>query len=362
MSFLTSSVSVVYLARAAEGIEAIERFRQSYADHPAGIPHDLVVCLKGDDDDEIARAKQVLTPVATRFVVQSDKGYDIPAYLRTAHAVDTEWICCLNTFSVINKPLWLERLYRAASRPGVGLAGATGSYESRESTIGSWIWYLGKVLEGEVLRSSTHDQFADIIRALENGYRIPGVARFGRRWRLWALEEEPYRRRHLRLWRQRMSVHPDYQGAPVFPAFPNPHVRSNGFIMRTKYLTSRFPELGYEKIDCLKFESGIEGLSASVVRDGGSLVLVGENGEYQVDDWPQSKTFRSGDQEDLLIRDNQTDVFAALPPLNRELVRYFTWGDAVVDPREYEFPPLRCFENIASVLMKMPTAIQGVPA
>ncbi|MBV9835763.1 MAG: hypothetical protein JO055_15205 [Alphaproteobacteria bacterium] len=359
MSLLRPSISVVYLARAAEGIEAIERFRQSYTNHPAGIPHDLVVCLKGDDESEIARAKEVLTPIATRFVAQSDEGFDIHAYLRTAQTVDTEWISCLNTFSVINKPLWLERLYRAASRPGVGLVGATASYESRHSTIGAWIWYLGKVLDGDVLQSSTHDQFADIIRALENGYRIPGVARVGRRLKLWALFEEPYRRRHLRLWRQRMSVHPDYEGAPMFPAFPNPHVRSNGFLVRTKFLTSRFPELGLSKMDCLKFESGLEGLSASIVKDGASLLLVGEKGEYPVDDWPQSKTFRSGDQEDLLIRDNQTDIFSSLPPINRELLRYFTWGDAAADPEQYEIPPLRCFKNIESVLLQTPAANQG---
>ena len=338
MPSLKSPVSVVYLARAAEGSEAIERFRQSYVDQPAGMEHELVVCLKGDDEGELQHARSLLEPIATRFVVLRDAGYDIHAYLQTAKAVETEWVCCLNTFSVINKPGWLEFLYRAASRPNTGLVGATASYESRRATLATWIWYMGKLIDGEPMRPGTHDQFLYLIEALENGYRVPRFGRLGRWLRLWGLEEEPFRRRHLLLRRE------DLINDPPFPGFPNPHVRSNGFMLRTAYLT-RFSSLGPTKVDCYNFESGREGLSATIAREGLDLLLVGDQGAFSVDDWPRSKTFRAGAQEALLIRDNQTETFREMSPAIRELHRYFTWGDAAVDPREFEFPPLPSVRN-----------------
>lgn len=338
MPSLKPPASVIYLARAAEGTEAIEKFRQSYVEHPAGMAHDLVICLKGDDDGELQRVRNLLTPIATRFISQKDVGYDIHAYLQTARAVETEWVCCLNTFSVINKPSWLELLYRAASRPGVGLVGATASYESRRATLATWIWYMGKLIDGEPMRPETHDQFLYLIEALENGYSVPRFGRIGRRLRLWGLEEEPFRRRHLLLRRN------DLINDPPFPGFPNPHVRSNGFMLRTAALM-RFASLGLTKIDCYNFEGGPAGLSATIAREGLELMVVGEHGAYSVDDWPRSKTFRAGEQDALLIRDNQTETFSEMPPAIRELHRYFTWGDAAVDPAQYEFPPLPSVRN-----------------
>jgi len=339
MPSLKPPVSVVYLARAAEGIEAIEAFRQSYVEHPAGVEHELVICLKGDDDSELQPVRTLLEPIATRFVTLKESvGYDIHAYLQTARTVETEWICCLNTFSVICKPGWLELLYRAASRPNAGLVGATASYESRRATLATWIWYMGNVIDGVAMRPQTYDQFAYLMDALENGYSVPRFGRLGRRLKLWGLEEEPFRRRHLILRRD------DLINDPPFPGFPNPHVRSNGFMLRTDYLM-RFASLGPTKVDCYNFESGKEGLSATIAKEGRDLLLVGDQGAYPVDEWARSNTFRAGGQEALLIRDNQTETFATMAPAIRELHRYFTWGDTAVDPAEFEFPPLPSVKN-----------------
>jgi len=331
-------VSVVYLARVAEGIEAIERFRQSYVERDAGIEHDLVVCLKGDDENEARQVRALLEPIATRFVAQTDAGYDIHAYLRTAQTVETQWVCCLNTFSVINKPGWLDLLHRAARRPNVGMVGATASYESRRATLAAWIWYMGRLIDGEPMRAETHDQFLYLIEALERGVRVPRFGRLGRRLRLWGLDDEPFRRRHLLLRRD------DLINDPPFPGFPNPHLRSNGFMLRTDVLM-RFSSLGPTKVDCYNFESGHKGLSATLAKEGLDLLLVGDQGAFAVDDWPRSKTFRASAQEALLIRDNQTETFSGMPPAIRELHRYFTWGDAAVDPRDFEFPPLPSVRN-----------------
>jgi hypothetical protein len=339
MPSLNPPASVIYLARAAEGVEAVERFRLSYVAHPAGMAHELVVCLKGDDEAQLQRVREILQPIATRFVSQRDVGYDIHAYIQTARTVRSEWVCCLNTFSMIGKPRWLRLLHEAASRPGVGMVGATASFESRRATLATWIWYIDKLIEGAPLHLQTHDQFAYLLRALDDGYTLPRIARLGRRLRLWGLAEEPFRRRHLRLWREAMA------NDPPFPGFPNPHVRSNGFMLRPDFLVSRFGSLGPSKMDCYLFESGPESLSATVAREGLSMMVVGERGTYDIKDWPRSGTFRAGEQEALLIHDNQTETFTRMPPETREIHSYFTWGDAVVDPAGFEFPAMCSVRN-----------------
>lgn len=362
MPSLKPPVSVVYLARAAEGIEAIEEFRRSYVDRPAGMEHELVVCLKGDDESELRSVRTLLEPIAKRFVALNEGiGYDIHAYLQTARTVETEWVCFLNTFSVISKPGWLELLYRAACRPNVGLVGATASYESRRATLATWIWYMGNVIDGVPMRGKTHDQFAYLMDALETGYSVPRFGRLGRRLGLWGLEEAPFRRRHLLLRRN------DLINDPPFPGFPNPHVRSNGFMIRTTYL-KRFNSLGPTKVDCYNFESGWEGLSATVAKEGFELLLVGDQGAFPVDEWAKSNTFRAGRQEALLIRDNQTETFSEMSPAVRELHRYFTWGDSAVDPGDYEFPPLPSVKNgiksamAAEELARLPASLGRISA
>ncbi|GAC1362778.1 MAG: hypothetical protein NVSMB32_03570 [Actinomycetota bacterium] len=55
--------------------------------------------------------------------------------------------------------------------------------------------------------------------------------------------------------------------------------------------------------------------------------MVGRDGEaYPPDQWPQSKTFESGDQSNLLVADNQTQAWAALPPDLRQDRSVDAWG------------------------------------
>jgi hypothetical protein len=46
--------------------------------------------------------------------------------------------------------------------------------------------------------------------------------------------------------------------------------------------------------------------------------------------WPASRTFRSGQQEGLLVADNRTDDFASGPPERREMLARLAFGDAAV--------------------------------
>ncbi|MGE3541421.1 MAG: hypothetical protein AB7N91_28805 [Candidatus Tectimicrobiota bacterium] len=113
-----------------------------------------------------------------------------------------------------------------------------------------------------------------------------------------------------------------------FPAFPNPHVRSNAFMLdRATFCRLTRDYIVRTKFDAFAFESGQHSLTRQILARGQEVLLVGRNGRgYAPQWWPTSGTFRLGTQGNLLIADNQTRNFTALRwPEKREFVLR-TWG------------------------------------
>jgi hypothetical protein len=122
-----------------------------------------------------------------------------------------------------------------------------------------------------------------------------------------------------------------------FARFPNPHIRTNGFMIRRALFLTFLDKVLPTKRSAYAFESGPDNLSATVLRAGKRLVLVDKHGRrYDRDDWPLSKTFRLGNQEDLMLADNQTRTFEGLSAAERATHMLMTWGDALAGaPRAY---------------------------
>lgn len=113
-----------------------------------------------------------------------------------------------------------------------------------------------------------------------------------------------------------------------FPVFPNPHIRSNAFVINRELFCQITKELVIrEKIDAFHFESGPQSMTRQILAMGREILLVGRNGRgYSPEWWPTSDTFRLGTQSNLLVADNQTRNFTALRwPEKREFVLR-TWG------------------------------------
>ncbi len=115
---------------------------------------------------------------------------------------------------------------------------------------------------------------------------------------------------------------------PVFPAFPNPHLRTNAFMVDVSLfrdITADVKILG--RRDAFLFESGQRSMTHRVLSRGLRVLTVGRNGRgYDVDWWPWSNGFRQGGQENLLVGDNQTRNFEILQRPERELMVRQTWG------------------------------------
>ncbi len=112
------------------------------------------------------------------------------------------------------------------------------------------------------------------------------------------------------------------------PPFPNPHIRTNAFmISRTLLLGVDAPLL--TKRDCNLFEAGPEGLTKRVLQAGGQIGIIGRDGVvYEPEAWPAAHIFRSGRQKNLLVADNRTQDYQTASIFRRRKLAAMAWGSA----------------------------------
>jgi hypothetical protein len=112
-----------------------------------------------------------------------------------------------------------------------------------------------------------------------------------------------------------------------FPPFPNPHVRTNGFMLRRSLMRELDWGPVRRKRDAWRLESGYGSVTRQVHARGLRAVVVGRDGNaYDSDRWYESRTFRSGEQENLLVEDNRTRQFAEADPKTRQMLAERAWG------------------------------------
>ena len=335
----TRDVAVVFLARIAEGVDAHKRFARSYLNWDPGVDHDLVVVQKGDTKDRDAQSFQAaFEGIERRTIDVPDEGFDMGAYAATANRLSNRYVVFLNTHSEIAAPNWVANLLRFARRDDVGIAAAMGSYESIRDTVRLFrhaIWAsvgLGRDYDPAIAH------YFDFIMRLHHpgwygrdGRMIPPVAsdalplyRRARRTLARALRYPWFVRSGTSLiWPNADAF--DYR---QFPGFPNPHIRSNGFMMRRdrflKLDIPRSPSKFYTSL----LESGPRSMTRSLALEGLKSVVVDRAGNgYEVKDWPNSETFRLGSQNGLLIADNHTRAYESMSAGARATHERVTWGD-----------------------------------
>jgi hypothetical protein len=312
----------VHLARCANGDAALQDFLRSYRELSPGIEHDLVVVLKGYEQDPRSReiALEALRPHRALTVAIPDHGLDLDAYRIAVNTFDYSYYCFVNSFSRPNCEAWLRPMMHWAQQPKVGIVGATGSYQSFFSD------YI--------------DAFKDeFIRYLRMAYKGAHIADRS--------DEKSSRARtsagapdlgpeDLRLQRGLLRLTGSYLLYPFrcmrawwhFAAFPNAHIRTNGFILSRQVIDRLHWPPTTTKLDAYIVESGRRGITSQVIRMGLEAVVVGRNGRgYFCPEWPGSGTFWQGNQDNLLIGDNQTRDYELGSPDRRRLLCRYAWRD-----------------------------------
>lgn len=128
--------------------------------------------------------------------------------------------------------------------------------------------------------------------------------------------------------------------------FPNVHIRTNAFMMERK----RFLELDPGDMSTLEsgnvFEAGPWGLTRQIEARGLKPVLVDAEGRrFPSEEWPRSRTFRSGGQEALAVSDFRTYEYAAGSPGKRRWLAELAWGDGPLLARASRLERLRLWAD-----------------
>jgi hypothetical protein len=192
---------------------------------------------------------------------------DLPAYGLAARQLEHERVCFLNSYSTILADGWLGQLSHALDDASVGVAGATGSWESQAE------WIRGKPV----------------------------------------------------YWPYQLALLP--RARRDYPRFPNPHLRTTAFMLDRDLLLEAGFEQAADKRDTYLLESGPNSFTRQILQRGLRPVVVGRDGRaYDIEEWPASATYRAGGQRNLLVADRRTrDWECASPRLRRRLSRD-AWG------------------------------------
>ncbi len=279
----TASLAVVYLCWLPYGLEYLKRFIASYKTHSAGAGHKLVILFNGTGQkagtELFQYANENLPPFTS---LELEDGQDIDAYFFAASQLKEDRILFLNSFAEFTADDWLKK-YNSVfeSEPQTGVVGATGSYQSL---------------------------YNDVFRQPFAWERSKGFNHNFKKYKLFI--------KNFLYWRW------------LIAPFPNPHVRTNAFMVpRQLFLSLKRRKLN-RKFDAYLFESGRRSLTNQVLKKGLKVWLVDKEGRaYAPPHWRDSRTFWWSDQEGALVTDNQTEYYAknALTAYGQYL-RHISWG------------------------------------
>lgn len=277
-----SSVCVAHLVWGPLGINPFKRFVSSYREKGAGgVPHRLLVIFNGlRNQEELSAYRRELEGLRFDSLVLPRAVFDIQAYYAAAESISEEYVCFLNSYSVLLDEEWLQKLYGKIVEPGVGIVGATASYQSLYSSV----------------KLSMH--------SIDGHYTPRRIA--GEAWR------------RLILSRYKSYFHP----------FPNPHLRTNAFVMKRELMLTVKRGRLRTKMDTIRFESGKQGLTRQIEAMGLKPLVIGRNGQaYEKERWFESETYKSGTQSNLLVSDNRTEQFREADAEERRLMITNAWGE-----------------------------------
>lgn len=254
-------------------------FFAHYKKFPPGINHRLHILCKRWAEREMGLLKELAQAHNATIVELPDDGFDWGAYIRFAQNEKSPWLCFLNTHSRPVVADWLEIMAAQARRSqDIGAVGATGSW--------------GSSLPARLTQPSSN------MRLLYPAYLALDAWRYVTNFR-------------------------------EFPQFPNPHLRSNGFLISRKVFCSFIEQrrIPRNKREAHILEHGKQGLGA-FLRDKGMVQLVAAKDKlgYAEHEWDSSQTFRTPGQHNLLIRDNQTDFYERSSPETQRRLELEAWG------------------------------------
>lgn len=292
--------AVVHLVWGPAGLSAFRSFLDSYERHEAGCAHELVLLFNGFSDEASLRPyRERAARLDASEIVLGPPCLDLAAYRQATARLEHERVCFVNSYSTVRVDGWLARLEAALAQPGVGAAGATGSYASH---LSYGLFQLGR-------RSPYGEAFESRRVAREVMHELSGTPPPG----------------PVRHWLYNLAaVARHWRGAQRFPVA---HLRTNGFLIERALFAQLCDGPIDTKWDAYRLESGPASLTARLRALGRAPVLVDRRGVARAPaDWHRADAFWQADQADLLIADNQTRSYANATVRQRAVLSASAWG------------------------------------
>lgn len=276
------SIAVVHLVWIPYGIGIFQSFVNSYVQHRTNVEHELVFIFNGvTNESDTAIYHQYAKTAGLRyrsFIFKN--GQDIDCYFRTAKQLSSAYVIFLNSYSNILAAGWLENYIHNFSE-NVGIIGGSGSWQSYYSSVyqkHSWLWQSSK---GFLYNYKKYKLF---IKAFVY-------------WRF------------------------------LFKPFPNPHIRTNAFMVRRLEFIDACPGPVETKFKAYQFENGRKSLTNFYLRKRKQVLVVDRYGKlYEPREWISSRTFWIGDQECLIVSDNQTSIYQEANSTEKKSMTKLAWG------------------------------------
>jgi hypothetical protein len=316
-----TDTSVVYLFRKGEAFSRAKNFIFSYKKYYPKEAHKLYIIFKGfsgPKEYEVFKVKSLLKGINFSEVYYDDTGYDISVYIKITKIIETDFIIFLNSYSEIKKNNWLHMLRKAIKMDNTVLAGATASLESLKNSF----IYISVITE-ILLRAPVfyNADFTKILfqhidkRMIKNSaslkcylkYFIQEIFYFSNYFKfiskfLLKINPEKFKIITTDALAKYNQQPPNTSWLIDISTFPNPHIRTNAFIVDRLWFKQNFKIIPLTKYDCFLFESGINGLSSKATNQGFKNALVTSEKIYiNHSEWHQADAFRSGQQSSLLV-------------------------------------------------------------
>ncbi len=267
-----NSIEVVYLARGVDyGLKGAVEFLQSYLNHSAGIIHSLHIIAKGWEKkkEEYLQLIDLCKELNIPLVDLPDDGFDLGAYYRAAKNLNGKHICFLSSSTIIEKDNWLIKLYNAI--------------DEKTKLVAPFASYQESPIREEYMLHELQQIYPNVQSKDDLKYKV-------------------YR-----------ELNKKYTKNPL--PFPNPHLRSNGFLIERELFIefmeqNKIPNfIPRYKVEAWDLESGHNSLTRFILNKGFNAILVGFDGNYNINNWAKANTFRWFDTSNALISDMESRRF-----------------------------------------------------
>ena len=206
-------IAVVYLSWLPYGIKHFQNFIESYILNTPDSDHDLIIAFNGLAKKHSEPLKNYLDILADKNLhaktISFKSGQDLDIYDQIAKSEKYSFFLFLNTYSIIQNSKWLE-IFRNSISPEIGIIGATGSFSS----------YLTAINRKTYVDLFSSNTFFSKYNSLKYFLKLNFI--YGK----------------------------------LFKYFPNPHIRTNAFLIKRElFLKITKPQFN-SKIDAYIFENG----------------------------------------------------------------------------------------------------------